>query len=195
MIKRFFYDLETTGVNHKVNAIHQIAIIVEIDGRVEERLDWKVAPFEGAKIDDKALKIGGVTLEQIQAYPPHEQVYSNLLNLLGKYIDRYNKEDKFHLVGYNNRYFDDHFLRSWFERMGDIYFGSWFWSDSLDVMVLASQYLSSVRSKMLNFNLATVAAQLGIVLDEGKLHDGMYDGEITRQVYKIVTNQEDDILY
>lgn len=191
-MKKLFYDLETTGVNHRVNAIHQIAMLVDIDGQVEERLDWKIAPFEGSKIDDKALEIGRVTLEQIQGYPTPEEVFKNLIRLLNKYVDRYDKHDKFHLVGYNNRYFDDHFLRSWFERMGDVYFGSWFWADSLDVMVLASQFLSPVRSQMPNFKLATVAAQLGIESKEEKYHDGVYDVQVTREIYKAVT--EDDIL-
>jgi len=189
-IKRFFFDLETTGVRYTANAIYQIAILVEINGEVVQEIDWKMKPFEGAVIEDKALEVGGVTLDQINAYPPPNEVFGKLMALLNKYVDRFDKTDKFHLVGFNNRYFDDRFLRAWFERQGDPYFGSQFWADSLDVMVLASQHLMYERARMKNFKLKTVAETLGVEVDETKLHGGPYDVQITREAYNIITNSD-----
>jgi DNA polymerase-3 subunit epsilon len=74
-------------------------------------------------------------------------------------------------------------LRSWFVKNGDKYFGSWFWSNSLDVMVLATQKLLSKRAKMENFKLKTVAAEFGITIDEQRLHDAQYDIDLTRYIY------------
>ena len=35
----------------------------------------------------------------------------------------------------------------------------------------------------------TVARQLGMEIDESKLHDAVYDIELTRSVYRIVSNR------
>jgi DNA polymerase-3 subunit epsilon len=186
-IKKLFYDLETTGVDHRQNGIHQIAGCIEIDGEVVETFNWKVAPNPKAKIEDEALKVGGVTLEQIQAYPEMGLIFRKLKALLTRHCDPYNTKDKMYLVGYNNAHFDDSFLRSWFTQNKDSFFGSWFHAGSLDVMVLASQYLIERRAKMLNFKLMTVAKEVGIEVDEAKLHDAIYDIELTRAVYRLVT--------
>ena len=70
---------------------------------------------------------------------------------------------------------------------GDNYFGSWFWSNSLDVMVLATYYLLDRRSKMENFRLATVAREMGIDIENEKLHDAFYDLYLTKSIYDKVT--------
>jgi DNA polymerase-3 subunit epsilon len=184
--KKFFFDLETTGVNFWQNGIHQIAAIIEIDGEIVEELDLKVQPNPRAKIEQTALDVGNVTLDQILEYPDMRDVYQDLLKTLGKYVQKFKKQDKFHLVGFNNRQFDDQFLRAWFKQNNDKYFGSWFWSDSQDVMILASRDLEERRSEMKNFKLMTVAREYGIEVDDEKLHDGLYDVRITREIYKLI---------
>ena len=186
-VKKFFYDLETTGVDHRRNGIHQLAGCIEIDGEIVESFNFKAAPNPKAIIEKEALKVGGVTLEQIQAYDPMDKVFRKLKVLLSKYCDPYDKSDKMYLVGYNSAHFDDSFLRAWFTQNGDSYFGSWFHTGSLDVMVLASQYLIERRHVMPNFKLMSVAREVGISIDESKLHDADYDILITRAVYNIVT--------
>ena len=114
MEKLFFYDLETTGVMHWKNGIHQLSGCVVIDGEVKEKFNLKVRPHEKAIIDDEALAIGGVTKEQVMEYPVMDTVYRELTSMLSKYVDKYNKFDKFHLVGYNNSSFDNQFFRAFF---------------------------------------------------------------------------------
>lgn len=186
-IKKLFYDVETTGVDERQNGIHQLSGCIEIDGVVVESFNWHVAPNPKAKITPEALAVGGVTEYQIKAYEPMEVVFKRFKAMLRKYCDPYDKKDKMYLVGYNNAHFDDDFLRGWFIQNGDQFFGSWFWAGALDVMVLASQYLIERRVKMLNFKLSTVAVEVGIVVDESRLHDANYDIELTRAVYRIVT--------
>jgi DNA polymerase-3 subunit epsilon len=70
---------------------------------------------------------------------------------------------------------------------GDQYFGSWFWSDSLDVMVLASHFFIDKREMMQDFKLKTVCGHAGINIDESKLHDAIYDVKLTRELFLIVT--------
>jgi DNA polymerase-3 subunit epsilon len=40
---------------------------------------------------------------------------------------------------------------------------------------------------MIDFKLKTVAKELGLWVDETRLHDAEYDIELTRSVYRIVT--------
>jgi DNA polymerase-3 subunit epsilon len=56
-------------------------------------------------------------------------------------------------------------------------------------MVLASEHLAEMRVGMENFKLMTTARALGIEIDESKLHDAEYDIELTRNIYRIVTNR------
>lgn len=189
-MKLVFFDLETTGTNPGKHGIHQISGQIVIDGVVKESFDFHVQPNPKALIEEEALKVGGVAREQILAYPPMQQVYQEFVAMLGKYVDKFNKKDKFFLVGYNNAAFDNQFLRGFFLQNGDVYFGSWFWSNSIDVMVLASAYLATRRPEMENFKLSTVAKTLGIVVNDDSLHDAMYDIELTKAVFDIVTGNQ-----
>ena len=189
-MKLVFFDLETTGTNPGKHGIHQISGQIVIDGVVKESFDFHVQPNPKALIEEEALKVGGVTREQILAYPPMQQVYQEFVAMLGKYVDKFNKKDKFFLVGYNNAAFDNQFLRGFFLQNGDVYFGFWFWSNSIDVMVLASAYLATRRPEMENFKLSTVAKTLGIVVNDDSLHDAMYDIELTKAVFDIVTGNQ-----
>lgn len=189
MSKLFFYDLETTGTNPGRNGIHQISGEIVIDGKSLETFDFKVQPNPKAQIEDAALAVGGVTREQIMAYPPMGQVYTQLVTMLAKYVNKYDKTDKFHLVGYNNRGFDDNFFRGFFLQNGDNYFGSWFWADSIDVLVLASTFLADRRADLPNFKLATVADFLGIDTTAGKLHDASFDIYVTKAVFDFIMSK------
>ncbi len=182
-MKLLFFDLETTGTQSDKHGIHQLSGMIVINGEVKEKFDLRVQPHAGAIIEQGALDVAGVTLEQIQAYPAMPVVFGQFINLLSKYADRYDKSDKFFLAGYNNGPFDNQFLRAWFGHNGDKYFGSWFWPNCLDVMVLATPFLAEARSQMPNFKQGTVAKYLGIPVDDTKLHDALYDIEICKAIY------------
>lgn len=186
-MKLFFFDLETTGTNPGKHGIHQISGQIVIDGIVKESFDFHVQPNPKAIIEDEALAVAGVTREQIAQYPPMATVYAQLIAMLSKYVDKFNKKDKLFLVGYNNAAFDNQFLRGFFLQNADKYFGSWFWANTLDVMVLATNYLLDIRPDMDNFKLSTVAATLGVQVDGDSLHNALYDIELTKAVFDIVT--------
>lgn len=185
-----FFDIETTGTMFWKNGIHQLSGAVVIDGVMKESFDLRVCPNPKACIDDAALSVSGVTREQICGYPPMEDVYKEFVAMLGKYVDKYDRKDKFFLVGYNNSPFDNQFLRAWFKQNGDDYFGSWFWSNSIDVMVLASQFLADRRCDMKDFKLATVAEECGVAVQRDALHDALYDIRLTMELYKRVTTSK-----
>lgn len=138
---------------------------MDIDGQEAERFDIRLAPNPAATIEQEALDVAGVTLEQIQSYQPMEEGYRQLVGILSKYVNKFDKRDKMYLVGYNNAGFDNNFLRALFQQCGDKY----------------------LRNDMENFKLMTVARTMGIEIDENKLHDATYDIELTRDIfYRII---------
>jgi len=184
MIKRVFIDVETTGTDPKIHAIHQVSGCIEIDGVIKEYFDYNVRPFDGAVIDSKALEVGNVTFEQVMQYKySDEEAYCMLLRLFKKYVNPFNKKDKFSFVGYN-AHFDKQFMYELWVRNADNYFFSMIWSNHLDVMVLASEALEEIRPTMVDFKLMTVARELGIEIDENKLHNSLYDIEITYEMFQ-----------
>jgi DNA polymerase-3 subunit epsilon len=189
-MKLFFFDLETTGVKYWKNGIHQISGAIEIDGEIKERFNFNVKPFKQALIEDEALAVAGISRNDLDQYSEFEKVYCEIITMLSKYVDKYDRTDKFFLVGYNNASFDNAFFRAFFVQNNDNYFGSWFWSSPIDVFVLASQHLMEDRHTMMDFKLKTVAKHLGIEIDESRLHEAQYDIDLTRQIYSLITKSQ-----
>lgn len=182
-MKILLFDLETTGLDCVKHGIHQISGRVIVNGEVKEDFDFKVRPKEGAVYDPFALQVGHVTEEQLKAYPSMQEVKARLMQMLDKYVSKFDKTDKFYLLGYNNSHFDNAFFRQWFLDCGDKYFGSYFWSNTLDAMVLATPYLMEKRSGMKDFKQSTVAAALGVEVEQAKLHDASYDIVLCHAIY------------
>lgn len=120
-----------------------------------------------------------------------EEGYRQLVGILSKYVNKFDKRDKMYLVGYNNAGFDNNFLRALFTQCGDKYFGSWFYPNCMDVYVMVTPFLMGVRNDMENFKLMTVARTMGIEIDENKLHDATYDIELTRDIFYKIINKMD----
>lgn len=187
-VKKIFYDLETSGLDKQKCSIIQLSGCIELDGDVIEYFDFKMRPWNGSEFQPEALKMyeeRGITMDVILSYPNPKDAFKNFQNLLCKYVNKYDKKDKFILYGYNNRGFDDDFLRNFFNQMKDPYFGSFFHQNTIDVMVLASEYLHSVRPNMPNFKLSTVAEVLQFEVQHELLHDAEYDIKLTRLAYKV----------
>lgn len=119
---------------------------MDIDGQEAERFDIRLAPNPAATIEQEALDVAGVTLEQVQSYQPMEEGYRQLVGILSKYVNKFDKRDKMYLVGYNNAGFDNNFLRALFQQCGDKYFGSWFYPNCMDVYVMVTPFLMGVRN-------------------------------------------------
>jgi DNA polymerase-3 subunit epsilon len=183
-MKLFYFDVETTGLSAAKCAIHQLAAIVEVDGEIKEKFNINIKPFEGAMINDKSLSIGCVTKECISNYEvDYKQAYNSLKALLETYVDKYDKKDKFFLVGYNNASFDNHFFRALWLKNNDKYFASLFHSVPFDCFILSGYRLRNDFAEFGNFKLASTCKLLGIHVDDNKLHDAMYDVELTRELY------------
>lgn len=51
-------------------------------------------------INDKSLEIAGVTKEDLEAYTPEEQVFQEFIDMLKKYVNPFDTQDRFIPVGY-----------------------------------------------------------------------------------------------
>ena len=189
-IVKIFCDVETTGENPNKHFLHQVAGLIEVDEQVVDEFNIFSRPHPKAILEPEALRVCRVTAEQLQSYPAMADAKNEFCRKIAQYINKYDRKQKAYLVGYNNCGFDNRFLRMWFTLCDDNYFGSWFWSDTRDTMVLASEYLEDRRTSMPDFQLHTVAETLGLEVDNSKLHDALYDVQLTRQIYRIVTGRE-----
>ena len=184
-MKVIYFDTETTGLDTKINDIVQLAFIIEIDGKVKERHNLKCQPFNYDTVTEEALDIQKRCIQEIKEWQKPEEMYCELLMILHKYIDRYDNTDKFYPAGQNVS-FDIGFLRSFFEKNNDKYFGSYINRFSIDLMAIMRflQYGSLVNIE--NAKLVTVAKYFDI---EFKAHDAMSDIEVTREIIKKVISK------
>jgi DNA polymerase-3 subunit epsilon len=196
MQKLVFIDVETTGVDPERSGITQISGCIQIGETVVESFDYYVRPYPTDQIDDAALQVTGIDRRQFlpaddpnclkiggQLFEDPQTVYKRLVEMLAKHVNKFDKSDKFQFVGYNAHSFDMPFMRKFWEKNNDRYFGSWFWYPCLDVMLLWAQILQPVRFDLTNFKLMTIAAYAGLEVDESRLHDSQYDIELTRSLW------------
>jgi DNA polymerase-3 subunit epsilon len=179
-MKILWLDTETTGLT-EAHGVVQIAGFIEICGEVRESFDLRCRPFSSDIVTDEALAVTGLTRESMERFDPAHSTYSRLVAMLAKWVDKYDKRDKFIFAGYNAQ-FDDKMMRAWFGKNDDRFWGSWVWFPPLDVMTLAMARLMGDRANLVNFKLGTVADHFGLK-PAGDLHDALTDVQLTRDLY------------
>lgn len=182
MGKILWLDVETTGKDPQRNDIITLAAIVEIDGTDRDSLHIKMAPPDGAPVDLEALEVNGLTMEDLHKFPPAKEGLRHLEEFMAKWIDRFDKLDKFVPAGYYVR-FDLDFLRGLFEKQRNKYFGSWFTNVHIDVATVVAECYASFRFRPLNFKLTTICEYFEITFD-GQAHDALSDVKATRTLYR-----------
>jgi len=185
MIKKIFLDTETTSPNRFRCGLWQIGGIIEV-GKRQEEFCFECDIFSEDQIDDKAMQMNGLTLEILAQKPDPGEVIIKFQDLLGRYVDKFDKRDKLYFINYGAE-FDSEVLRQWWAKNGDDYYGSWFWHPPIDIMVLAMQSLMCMgnggRSDVKNFKLQTVLDYYGIGYDANILHTAVYDAQKARELY------------
>lgn len=178
-MKIFYFDTETTGVDPDKHEITQLSAIVEIDGEVKEEVNWRCQPTDWENIDPVALEVTGISLEELKKQPLPSEMMGNLRKLFDKYIDKYDKEDKFFPAGHNVR-FDLEFLQSFWKRHGDEYgSGSYQNWRALDSMILANFFCAIGKMNVPNVKLETLCDFYEIKI---KAHDALSDIRATREL-------------
>ena len=190
MNKTILLDTETTGVDLVKNDMYQIAGYIIIDDKIVEKFDIKFRPREGTEFNAGALEITKMTPDDFNKFKPNKEGMDELLAILNKYINKFDKIDKFHLIAYN-AHFDANFLRKWMGDYKGVYYGSYFWANNIDIMTFASEALKSIRHKMPNFKLQTVHRVCNVMgllneaVDYTATHDALFDIQIEYDIYKL----------
>ena len=184
-MKLLWLDTETTGLNKEKCDIIQVAGIVVIDGEERERFNFHCQPINYECIEQEAMDKIGMTVEKLKTFPTPQETYTKFKAILEKYIDRYDKQDKFFMAGHNVN-FDLDFCKLFFEKQGDKFFGSYFRYFTVDLMSLATILHTAGLIHLESWRLDAIAQYLGIQIDEN-LHDASVDVDLTRKCfYKLV---------
>jgi DNA polymerase-3 subunit epsilon len=178
-MKFLFCDTETSGLDPVINAPIQISGIIDIDGIVQEEFDFYVKPFPNKKIDDYALKVNNLTKEKIETFEEPRVVYNKILSIFDKYVDKYNKQDKFFIVGQNIS-FDYSMLDQFFKDNGNKYFYSYVDYHKIDLIAISTLMKLAGKIQIDNLKLETCAKAFNI---EFGAHNSMEDIRVTRELF------------
>ena len=194
-MKLLVIDTETCGLKAWIHSPDQVSGMIvycnekEVDGKlvmqydIREKFDIKFVVDPKAEIDEGAYTFRGMTSAEMKNRElSSSKAKQQFCDMLDRYVGKFDKTDKLMPVGYNLN-FDLDMMQRWFNLHGDRYFGSYVWRPGIDVMSLALDKLFKYRAKMENFKQGTVAAALGIEIDQARLHDSAYDIEVLWQVY------------
>jgi DNA polymerase-3 subunit epsilon len=181
--KIIYYDLETSGLDFKKNCVLSLHMEILGSTNANKSITLEFSPHERAIVDEKALAVNKLHSADIALYPPWKQSFKELITWLNLHVNRFDKHDKATLIGFNNRRFDDEFLRMLWTLAEDKFYGAYFWSNTMDVSVLATEILMHRRYRLFNFKLPTVAIELGINVDSDMVHDPAYDVWLTKQCH------------
>ena len=173
------FDVETTGLNPEVNGLIQLAMIIEIDGEVVGEKEWKIKPFVNDRVDPKALEVNGINEYDLQAFQNPEEAILEVKKFLRQWVNPFNRDEKFTPCCYNAG-FDTDFLRQWFVKGGDKYYGSWFTNYPLDPYAWVHLLVHlGLMPELPNRKLVTVCEHFSIPLGDDA-HDAMADIKATR---------------
>lgn len=183
MSKIFYFDVETTGLDPQKNDIIQLGYIVEINGQVKKEGEFKLQPINYATINKAALEVNKTTIEDLKTYPQPQLVHRQIVSLLDKYVDKYNKNDKFIVAGYNVD-FDLGMFEEFFKKNNHKYFWSYFDYHKLDPITFIFMLEYKGLIKLESHKLVNVCKYFGIEINA---HDALSDIKATRAlIYKLM---------
>lgn len=194
-MKYIAFDVESTGTDPSVNGIIQIgAVIYESDRLIENEAKiltefnitanaYQAGCKEASWVDysDGKTKtpfdVHGISNDVINSYQSYSDAYKELQKYLGRYIDKFNKNDKLIPVGYNIG-FDMEMLHGMAKLNNDKYLGSYISWSAIDVMHIAryADALGVLPFKPANHKLETMCEGFDI---EIKAHDALSDIKAT----------------
>ncbi|MBV1884982.1 MAG: ribonuclease T [Gammaproteobacteria bacterium] len=178
-------DVETGGFNHKKDALLELAAVtlgMDEFGKLQpkEQFDYAIRPFEGANLEESALKFTG-----IDPFCPDRKAVSEseALNQLFKGL---RKEMKLQnctraiLVGHNAS-FDHNFLFAAIERC-EIKRAPFHPFSTFDTVTLSGLAFGQTV-------LATACGAAGISFDSKQAHSALYDTLRTAELFCYIVNK------
>jgi len=157
-------------------------VVQEVEFKCRPGKFWCDGQLLDDEITDKALEISGESEGEILSWPDPIGQYNKFKATLERFVNRYTKTDKFVLAGYNVN-FDDQFLREWFKKAGDKYYGSYFFWPKRDVQTYLSEHIAEHGLRLPDYKLETVCNHFQIPIEA---HDAMSDIKATRSLYQVL---------
>jgi len=184
IMKELFFDTETTGLNPKTNSIIQLAGYIKIDKEIKEEFDFRIKPYEDNNIQiQESIKIHKIPVEEMFSYPDSRDVFPKVIDLFDKYINKYDKEDKFIPAGQNVS-FDIEMLYVFFLRNNNKFLGSYInFSERKDLLPLIQTLRAMGKIDIPNSKLETVCNYFGIEIES---HNALSDIIATGKVFDIL---------
>ena len=179
-------DVETTGLHEVKQDIIQLACIPIINGVAQEPFNEFCQPMNYNTVQQEALDIHGITIEQLKTFQTLEQMLSKFIT----YVNSFGV--KFTIAGYNVP-FDKGFLSSSFKKVNKTTdFFSMFTIDVHCTFKRAKKVKDKINSKSLK--LSALAELYGIEINA---HDALSDIQATIEVDKIISQLlgEDNTIY
>lgn len=182
-------DIETGGFNSKTDAVLEIAaVILAIDEsgkiEIEQTFFHRVVPFDGANIEEAALKFTGIDpYHPLRIAKSEKNVFSNMFKLVRDSM-KSNACKRAILVGHN-AHFDHSFLNAASERH-NLKRNPFHPFSSFDTATLAGlAYGQTVLSR------ACEVAK--IEFDSNQAHSARYDAEKTAELFCGIVNKWQDL--
>ncbi|MEQ8314720.1 MAG: ribonuclease T [Gammaproteobacteria bacterium] len=182
-------DIETGGFNSETDAILEIAAVIpamETDGTlvIEQSFFHRIIPFEGANIEEAALKFTGIDpYHPLRVARSEKEVFQTMFKLIREAMKAQSCKRAI-LVGHN-AHFDHGFVRAASERH-NLKRNPFHPFSSFDTVSLAGlAYGQTVLSR------ACEAA--GIEFDENEAHSARYDAEKTAELFCKIVNKWRDL--
>lgn len=179
-MKILFIDTETGGLSQN-SALIQLSGIVQIGKNEAEVFNFHVKPFPNSEVTDEALTIQNRTREEIENFEDEEIVFQKFIAILDKYVDKYDKNDKFILASYNVN-FDKEVINRFFKRNRNNFFFSYIYGSYLDPLhMIAPLQLLNKLPVLANNKLKTWCDYFNIPIDA---HDSLEDIRATKKLTK-----------
>ena len=187
MKKVLWLDVETTGLDCRKHGLREVGFIIEIDRVEVDKGVFRINPFtyttKDVEIDDYALEISKVSIEDLKSYDRVSYCFKELMKKLVKYVNVNDKNDCFVIAGYNTA-FDIGFIKEWFKEMGllDSY-KDLFHYKSLDVFSLVFVLRHLGLNSAENDKLETMCNYFDIEIEA---HNALSDIEATKKLYELI---------
>lgn len=163
------YDLETTGLSPKTDAIIEIGAVKVVGGKVIESQEYTfqefVKPFKKS-VREEVTELTGITKEAVRDARQMWDVFRDFMEFAGNAV----------LVGYNNVKFDSRFL----VRAGR-YANIIMENPQFDVMKYAEEFRTRLGLTDTKIALGTLSGKLGI--ENPEAHRALADAITTARVF------------
>lgn len=170
-------DVETTGLHKAVHEVIKIAVVVfDKDLNPTKNICRMAKPYNFEVIEEEALGINGIKLEDLKSSPTGISVRSEILkwrkDVLGS--------EMIHPYGWNYKSFDRDFLIKWFGE--DNYFKIFdYHATDIDEWLLFCSKELNLFPEIKSSSLPKTCDDLGIPINA---HDPLGDCRATLDVYK-----------